>query len=362
MAAEDVSGPRGNARIPMLVVSCIDPVLRETTVAGVLADVPGSVALRHDLLVDRGLLHRSVFDSAAVLEDEWVRLDHACLSCAMREDLLPTLRRLASERPSAVVLALPVAAEALPAVAALTSLTAYRTAAVVSVFDAEALEADLFGDALLAERELAFTDTDRRSVGETLAHQVEFADVLLTPQLLPPRAAALLDHLVPAEVGRQVLHAADGRELVSRRRSAAAAFRGDPLRVAATGAGPDQGVWTLDVQSWRPFHPERLRDQVQTLGTGALRGRGHFWLPTRPETVCVWDSAGGQVSIGTHGNWTTKPDTHLVITGIKGNRDGLLTAFDTALMDDTELARGLHTWRGRPDGLDPWLGEQPGAA
>jgi hypothetical protein len=41
---------------------------------------------------------------------------------------------------------------------------------------------------------------------------------------------------------------------------------------------------------------------------------------------------------------------------------GLITAFDTALLTDTELARGLDIWKNRPDGLDAWLGVRPEAA
>jgi G3E family GTPase len=353
--------------VPTVVVASIDPVLRESAVDGLVSDLPGAVALRVDVHVDRGLVHRTVYDTASVVEDAWVPLDHACLSCAMREEILPTLERVASTlRPPAIHVALPVTAEPMPLVAALRAYEPVEVHGVVSVFDADRLENDLLGDDLLAERDLAFTAADRRSVGEVLAHQVESADLLLTPETPPARAAALLDHLTDATVRRQPLHDTDGRALVAARRDPQPApdgvLRGDLLHVRSTGAAPREGVWTLDLQSWRPLHPRRLLDQVGTLGTGAVRGRGHFWLPTRPTVVCAWDGAGGQLSIGDHGRWPTRPDTHLVITGTTPDPDALIRAFDTALMDDGELAHGLARWHGQPDGLDRWLGEQRGAA
>jgi len=351
--------------VPTVVLTSIDPVLRESAVDGLVSDLPGAVALRVDMCVGQGLVHRTVYDTAGVIEDAWVPLDHVCLSCALREEILPTLERVATTlRPPAIHVALPVTAEPMPLVAALRAYAPVEVRGVVSVFDAEPLEKDLLGDDLLAERDLAFTGTDRRSVGEVLAHQVESADLLLTPEPPPARAAALLDHLTDAR--RQLLHEADGHALAVACRDSPSApndsLRGDLLHVRSTGASPSAGVWTLDLQSWRPLHPQRLLDQVVNLGTGAVRGRGHFWLPTRPTVVCAWDGAGGQLSIGDHGRWPTRPDTHLVITGTAPDPDALIRAFDTALMDDGELARGLARWHGQPDGLDRWLGEQRGAA
>lgn len=357
-----MSAVHPEARVPVVLVASIDPVLRESAVAGMLADLPGAVALRHDLHPDEGLLHRTVYDMTTVLDEAWLPLDHACLSCAMREDILPTVQRVTtSVRPQALVLALPVTAEPLALVPALSACPRVRVAGLVTVLDADRFECDLFGDDLLAERDLALGVGDRRSVGETVAHQIEVSDVLLTPQPPPPRVSAVIDHLVDSSVTRGLMHDSDGSALVARRR-VLAAERGDLLTVRPTGAPPRDGVWTLDLQSWRPFHPERLLEHIEALGTGMVRGRGHFWLPTRPDDVCAWDGAGGQLSIGNHGQWRGRPGTHLVITGVGSDPGTLLRAFEAALLHDSELARGLPEWRGRPDGLDPWLGEQRGAA
>jgi G3E family GTPase len=121
------------------------------------------------------------------------------------------------------------------------------------------------------------------------------------------------------------------------------------------------GVWTLDLRSWRPLHPERLRHRIGDLGGGARRSRGRFWLPTRPSTTCCWDGAGGQLSIGSVGPWLgNQPSTRLVVTGID-DPSRVEAAFDEVLLSDAELAKGLSRWQGTDDGFDPWLGE-PAAA
>lgn len=70
----------------------------------------------------------------------------------------------------------------------------------------------------------------------------------------------------------------------------------------------------------------------------------------------MWEGAGGQLSIGTTGTWCDPARTHLVLTGVGIDPPALREVFETVLLTDAELARGLGWWAGRPDGLDPWLG------
>jgi hypothetical protein len=76
----------------------------------------------------------------------------------------------------------------------------------------------------------------------------------------------------------------------------------------------------------------------------------------------VWDGAGGQLSLGTLGDWGgTAPRTRLVITGVDDVRDDLRAALEEILLTPRELRAGLHRWLGRPDVLAPWLGERSAA-
>ena len=78
---------------------------------GLVMDSPRIVVVRHDIHDDDdgGSIRRVVVDADGVVEDVVVPLEHACLSCAVREDALPTLAppRRATRRWDSVVLALP---------------------------------------------------------------------------------------------------------------------------------------------------------------------------------------------------------------------------------------------------------------
>ena len=116
-------------------------------------------------------------------------------------------------------------------------------------------------------------------------------------------------------------------------------------------------VWRLDLRSDRPLHPGRLLTEIETIGGGPRRSRGCFWLPSRPGDVCVWDGAGGQVSIGHLSSWGLKdPLTRIVVTGLDDGAADIRAAFDACLLSDTEIAHRGTFWEVGEDGLEPWLG------
>lgn len=354
------------------LLASVDPVQRDVACFAVLSEAAGTVVVRHDLreLDGRFALRRVVSDRDGVVEDVVVDLEHPCLGCALREDLLPTLLRLQqSGRWTEAVLALPVGSE--PHAAVRTLLDADRPdlgrrlplRASVAAVDAATLATDLFGDDLLAERGQAHGPDDRRAVGEVLAHQLQQADLLLLDDTDgDPLARPLLAHLLPRTTpvlaggsgtcGAQVL-----RPRADPERSLAA---GDPRTWEPSGA-PDSGtVWTLDLATWKPLHPDRLHAEIEALATGRSRSRGRFWLPGRPGTVVGWDGAGGQLSIGDVGGWgTVDRATRLVVTGVGTDlREQVAESFARVVVTDRELARGRDWWLGRDDGFDAWLGER----
>ncbi|MCL3862379.1 GTP-binding protein [Actinotalea sp. K2] len=363
------------APLPLVVLTTIDPVLRDTAVAGMLTDAPGVVVLRHDITdgPGGGGLRRLVLDAHGVVEDQHLPLEHACLSCAVREDAVPALRRLADDgRWGVVVLTLPVSAESLPVTRQLGSmmrrggeLSALRVASIVNALDLGAVEHDILGDDLLAERGLALTADDRRSVGEALVAQLGHADVVVVSGEATdhPIDSDLVDHLrAPDGVRVEGTHLLDLSRLVQGRHdSAAGEQRLDPLRARAAHGPTDNGVWSIELRSSRPLHPERLVDQVERLGSGRLRSRGVFWVPTRPHSACIWDGAGGQLAVGQADSWAgCEPFTRLVYTGTGGGAEivRLRQAFEDILVSEAEMTEGLVRWLGREDVLSPWLGEQ----
>ncbi|MFD1717192.1 GTP-binding protein [Georgenia deserti] len=340
---------------PVLTLASIDPVMRSAAASALLCDLPGAVVVQHDLDAESGSLRRVVYDRSGVGEDVTHVLDHACASCALREDIVPTVLALAAGDPQAVVVALPTAIEPLPVVTALGGAEQVTVAGVATVVDTDTLVTDLMGQDMLADRGLAVGEQDDRSVGEVVVHQLEFADMILTAADAPgPVSQAIIAHLAGPGSSVPWDRAPVDRLLAAR----PTPRRGDLMRLGTPDVESDAGVWTLDLRSWRPLHPHRLLDNAETLGAGMIRGKGHFWVPSRPTLACAWDGAGGQLSVGRLGTWERRPETHLVITGLGGRPAELRQAFEETLLTDAELSRGLGAWSARADGLDPWLGAQ----
>lgn len=369
-------------RLPLALLGTIDPLLRDAVTLTAALE-PGTVVVRHDLLDDEdgdGRIRRVVSDVMGVIEDVVVPLEHACVSCAVREDAIPTLRRLAElGRWTQAVLALPVSAESLPVARTLApqtrpggTLPQYRISCVVAAVDVGRFAADVLEDDLLAERSLGVGVDDRRGVGEAVVALAEHADVVVTSGEPDATGTLLLEHLRAAD-GRLVegVHGLDAAVLFGAHHDPAAGeARAEldrdpthgPVEHLAGRAGPGargDEIVTLRLTSDRAFDPDRLLDRIEELGAGPLRSRGVFWVPTRPDSVVGWEGCGGQLSVGELGVWgSDTPRTDLTFTGRARDLLHLAQVFDDVLLTDIEVDEGLGAWLGRHDVLVPWLGER----
>ena len=132
-------------------------------------------------------------------------------------------------------------------------------------------------------------------------------------------------------------------------------------------------------QTRRPLHPERLADALPTVMSGVVRGRGHLWLCSRPESVVTWRSAGPYLELREADRWLEAADSRawtaaspqrrtlaswfwdayygerrneLVLTGIDLDQERVRAALDAALLSDAELSLG---WAGWTSFADPLL-------
>ncbi|WP_372728675.1 GTP-binding protein [Nocardioides sp.] len=353
-------------RHPVVLVTGIDPLVTETFSVGLLWDLPGAVSVRHRIDPVAQSLTRVVSDAGGTVEQETVDLTDQCVSCAVRDDVLATLGRVAGEgRWRSVVAHLPVGVEARHVCAGVADDTRLarqlRITSVVTALDGARLEDDLLGDDLLRERDLHSGPGDARGAAETAAGMVEYADVVavvgsadepgvdLVRTLARPDAHVLCEGelLDPglATSGRQHVHARTLAWVAPDRRVLLPQRRGD-------------AAWTVDLRSERPFHPERLLENIADLGEGRHRSRGCFWLPTRPHTMSEWAGAGGQLSVGNAGPWLSgRPAmTRIVLTGTGAPPASLEPAFHRLLLSDAEIAARGVVWEADEDGLEPWLG------
>ncbi len=378
--------------VPVVLVTACGRVVRETAKVALLPDLMSSVWVDYEI-AESGEVRRRVGGWGGQMYDDLLELDHDCVSCTVREDLVPTIERLAGDgRWDSVVVFPPAAASPIGPAHQLhhawvgKQLTSARLASVVSFVDLDGLVEDLFGDDLLDDRGLALGDGDRRSVGEVLAEQLEFSDVVVgvaealsagvstTSEStggvgLAGTATSSAPDKTTGSMGELVLHRMIApstrvqldwtkldptRLLIEEHNHRVACDRVDPLRVWPVHQDEHSSVWTLALTSSQPLHPSDLQEQLERLGTGRIRARGYFWLSSRPDEACVWDASGGQLSIGTIGGWSgVRPGTRLVVTGVDPHdRERIERAF-------AELVSGSASRDGtppRPDGFEPWLG------
>ncbi|WP_432098456.1 GTP-binding protein [Streptomyces sp. WAC 04229] len=353
-----MSGPDRPA-LPVVIVGGLHAEARRATVARLLADVPGSVVLHHDLATaTAGTVVRTVRDATGILSAGEAPLVNDCACCALREDLVPELVRLADAggTPLAVV-ELWDSVEP-KAMAEVVTAGGFTVTGVITAVDPALVLPYLGNGDDLAEGGLAAAATDQRTVADTFARQLEYAPVLALAESLPGSPEAddedreLLAQLHPTArrvvVGSVGGHsggqgggqggghsgapgsapAAPGSPAAPSGSPAAdsgspaaappselarAALAGFDVEAAAAAQHPAcallpaeadaHGVTTLVWHRRRPFHPGRLYAALEDLTCAAARSRGRFWLADKADTLLHWDAAGGALCVEGAGPW-----------------------------------------------------------
>ncbi|CAL9370638.1 CobW family GTP-binding protein [Streptomyces sp. enrichment culture] len=374
--------------LPVLIVGGLHSEARRTVVDGLLRTVPGSVVLHHDLsTAAEGTVLRQVRDASGELSRGDTPLVNDCACCALREDLMPELERLAEgglTRLAVVELWDSVEPRAMAEVVAAHGGGRVRLTNVVTAVDPALVLPCLGNGDDLAEAGLAAAATDQRTVGDTWARQLEYAPVVAVVESedADDEDRALLRQLHPT--ARQV----DGGSAELSR----LAFAGFDVDAAAAAQHPacallpqdadEAGVTTFVWRRHRPFHPERLYRALEDLCCAAARSRGRFWLADRPDTLLAWDAAGGALCVEGAGPWLASlPDAawdlvppvrraaaaldwhpehgdrcqHLVFTSPGLDRDGLARLLDSCLLTDAEYAAGPEAWKRLPAAFDSLL-------
>ncbi|MFL4906087.1 GTP-binding protein [Streptomyces sp. MMS24-I2-30] len=165
--------------LPVAIVAGLHADARRAAVARLLADVPGSVVLHHDLeTAAAGTVVRSVRDAGGLLDVGEAPLVNDCACCALREDLVPELRRLAQDgRTRLAVVELWDSVEP-KAMAEVVTAGGFTVTGVITAVDPALVLPYLGNGDDLAERALAAAADDQRTVADTFARQLEYAPVL----------------------------------------------------------------------------------------------------------------------------------------------------------------------------------------
>lgn len=217
----------------LTVLSSLDSQCRESAAARLGQTHANSVVVLHDLL-DGSLVLRRVYRNGQLFERETTVLEHGCLSCTVRLDVVPTAERLGSCGFDHVVLGLPPGVAAGMAVAGLRrglSRPAVIDNAVLALDPPVDLDDHIWDRHTLFESGFTSMPTDDRTSGEFLIGEFGQVDTVMVH---PPGLGAVLT--------------------------------GEPPREA-----PPSGCWVSNYSaSWRPM-PELLA-RLTTTG-GMLRRR-----------------------------------------------------------------------------------------
>ncbi|MEU6086424.1 GTP-binding protein [Streptomyces sp. NPDC047085] len=380
------------ARLPVAIVAGLHADARRAAVEEILRTVPGSVALHHDLTsAADSSVHRTVRDADGLLGSADAPLVNDCACCALREDLVPELLRLAAEgtyRLAVVELWDAVEPQAMAGVIAAAGAPLALTGVATAVDPALVLPYLSNGDDL-ADVGLAAAPTDQRTVADTFARQLEYPTVIALgeddscDEVADDTDHALLAQLTPgARSVRVESDGALGAALLAGFDVAAAAARVHPACALLPQSCEEHGVSTFVWRRERPFHPQRLYAALEDLTCAAARSRGRFWLADRPDTLLSWDAAGGALCVESAGPWLAAlPDAawemvtaerrlaasvdwhpehgdrcqYLTFTSPGLDRDGLSALLDSCLLTDDEYAAGRNRWKQLPHAFDDLL-------
>ncbi|MEV5505786.1 CobW family GTP-binding protein [Streptomyces orinoci] len=380
--------------LPVAIVAGLHAGARRAAVEEILRTVPGSVALHHDLTsAVHSAVHRTVRDAGGLLDSGDAPLVNDCACCALREDLVPELLRLAGEnryRLAVVELWDSVEPQAMAGVIADAGAPLALTG-VATVTDPALVLPYLSNGDDLADAGLAAAPTDQRTVADTFARQLEYPTVIALgadgshPQDVEPADDsdhALLAQLTPGARRVRVDSGALGAVLLAGFDVAAAAARVHPACALLPQEADEHEVSTFVWRRERPFHPQRLYAALEDLTCAAARSRGRFWLADRPDTLLSWDAAGGALCVESAGPWLAAlPDAawemvpaerrlaasldwhpehgdrcqYLTFTSPGLDRDGLSALLDSCLLTDDEYAAGRERWQQLSHAFDDLL-------
>jgi G3E family GTPase len=377
-----------------------------TEAVGRLLLEPGTAVLHHDLTeVASGVVRRRLRVSGrgprgvgTVTTDhtEVLELAHGCVSCTLREDVLPLIRALARGPGVArIVLHLdPVMEPEQVCWAVLHVLVDGATVAgevtmggVITVIEAATWLADATSECDVADRGLALLPDDERTVAQLAVAQAEFADLLVyagdpanpAEAWLAARTDAVLARLTPLAPRRVVAALNPADPLAGLPATARRGVPDGPHAILLRGQPSlreDCGVQLTMFTARRPFHPERLHGAMDLLLDGVVRTKGRVWLATRPEAVLWLESAGGGLQVGYVDEWLAAQNDdawaaadperraaaalrwhprygdrvqELAVLSCGADPEEIEQGLRGALLTDAEVIAGEPAWRHYPD-------------
>ncbi|MGV9672778.1 ribosome hibernation factor-recruiting GTPase MRF [Gordonia sp. NPDC003504] len=407
------SGDLMPPRTPVVLVTGLDPEAVARTADALV--VAGTTLVHHDLdAVGSGRVVRTVravdLDGNEITQVTEVNLAHGCVSCTLRLDLLPLLRRLhrrssveniviqldSALEPEAVAWAIDeVVVTDMPGfIDAPAGSDVVIDATIACVSELDWLEAATGDETLGGDADDGGSGEDEdRTLAQVAVAQVGFADALVVAAADPSmrdqwtsaRTMAVLRRLAPRAPMVMELPQRPIRPLIAvqlLRAIPEGARRGridgphDPLLRDQPPLEEECGVRVVEFTAERPFHPQRLHAALDVLLDGVVCTRGRMWLANRPDDAFWVESAGEGLRVAIGGPWLAAMsvqerefedperramaalrwdpehgDRHsaLVILAHRADPDTITGTLSEAVLTDAEMADGQTLWMAYPD-------------
>lgn len=258
-------------------------------------------------------------------EEKLVEMTNGCICCTLREDLLEQVSSLAKEKKydylliesSGISEPLPVAQTFTFVDEKGTSLEEVcRLDALITVVDAYNFLNDYRSYDELTDRINELEETDERSLGDLLADQIEFANVIIINKIdlvdeerknevfsaikaLNPEAKIVFTEHSTTPLS-EILNTGlfDFEKLMN---SPAWLKELNHKHIPET---QEYGISSFVYRKNRPFHPARLLEYLNTEDwERVLRSKGYMWLASRNDYGCMWSQAGTSCKLEPAGKW-----------------------------------------------------------
>ncbi|HEY9358000.1 MAG TPA: GTP-binding protein [Arthrobacter sp.] len=301
----------------LTVISSLDALCRQQACEAMAAANPQAMVVLHDLL-ENGQVIRRIFTEGALVERTETQLEHGCLSCTVRLDVVPTVERLLERGDETMIIGLPPGVSSESAVGALRRGLPRGLPHSVTVDSAvlacapDTLEDHVWDKHTLFESGFTPVPEDQRTPGEFLIGELCFNDTVLLaePALVPVdpalrrRGVQLIRELAPhADVVADPAGIRPGRH--DYQEAQCRTIPGSVRIPAAVSASP---FTTVTHRAERPLHPERFRDALASLAEGCCWLRGRLWIAAAPRCRIAIQGIGPLVWLENTGPWLADQD------------------------------------------------------
>lgn len=317
----------------LIFVSSLEVHCRDAAVQRLLSEYPQALVISHDLLEGNRVLRRVEGNTNASERAESV-LEHGCVGCAVRFEILPTLLRLLPQNEDAVIIqSLPATWHSDQVLDIVSTELEGRGVAIDQValaLDPAAVEDQFWDRRNLWESGFNAMANDERTAGEFLIHEIALADSLLFVEGLSVallgesaghlnssgeqfrRGMKLIRDLAP----HATLTSAQGKVALG------AYDRDDALRRSRPGhfqhgsGATDVGGTKILIKVERPLDADRFREVLPDLAATCMCIRGTLWMASCPGVRVALTGAGPRIWLESTGAWEGDiACTHLELTG-----------------------------------------------